>query len=416
MTAGPVAGVPLRSGFDHATSPQLVSGSFDGWTRLRGESPAFRSNIAGSYDLWYLLRYDDIRAALQDPELFSSRSVQYLGDSPSRMLPEELDPPEHAKYRRLLNEPLSPSAVRAREPQLRAFCAALIDDLAGRGSCDFLADFAQKFPTVIFMELMGLPVGKTAEFIARAQVVLHTTGAEDPDFARRGGAALQIIADIAEAVAAHRAEPRDDLIGHLIAATIDDRPVTDDELYQIGFLLYLAGLDTVANVLTYSFRYLAGNPGLRAALRAHPERIPEAAEEFLRFFSIATTVRVVTRDSEFAGCPMKAGDRVVLPTASAGRDAAQFPDSNAFRPGRAPNRHLAFGAGPHRCAGSHLARLELRVALEEWHRRIPDYEVAHAAAISEHVGAVAGLTALPLRWPPGPSPDATRNPDLEEPT
>lgn len=390
--------VVLRRGFDHATSPELLGGSFGGWGRLRAEGRAFRSDIGGSYDLWYLLRYEDIRAALQDYELFSSRSIQYLGDSPQRMLPEELDPPEHSKYRRLLNTPLAPNAIRARTEQIRLFCVSLIEDIAPRGECDFLTDFAQRFPTTIFMDLMGLPADKTAEFIARAQTVLHLTGDQDPDFRRRAAAAIDIIADIGAAVASRRAEPRDDLISGLVSSTVDDRLLTDDELYQLGFLLYLAGLDTVANVLTYSFRYLAANPGLRRLLRSEPDRVPDAVEEFLRYFSIASTVRVVTRDTEFAGCQMKAGDRVVLPTASAGRDANQYPDPDEFRLDRFPNPHLAFGAGPHRCAGAHLARLELRIALEEWHRKIPDYELVADRPVTEYVGAVAGLTALPLRW------------------
>jgi cytochrome P450 len=403
VTHNSPASVPLRHGFDHATSPELLDGSFDGWSKLRAESSAFRSDVADSYDLWYLLHYDDIRAALQDYELFSSRSVQYLGDSPQRMLPEELDPPEHAKYRRLLNAPLAPNAVRSRTEQVRAFCVSLIEEIAPRGECDFLTDFAQRFPTAIFMDLMGLPVDKTAEFITSARTVLHVTGDQDPDFSRRAAAALEIVAHIGATVAARRAEPQDDLVSRLLSSTVDDRPLTDDELYQLGFLLYLAGLDTVANVLTYAFCYLAGNSDLRRLLRAEPERIPDAVEEVLRLFSIASTVRVVTRDAEFAGCPMKAGDRVVLPTASAGRDADQYPDPDEFRLDRFPNPHLAFGAGPHRCPGAHLARLELRIALEEWHRRIPDYELADREAISEYVGAVAGLTALPLRWPVSPA-------------
>ncbi len=399
VTKDPSAGVPLRPGFDHQTSPDLLGGSFCGWSKLRAEGRAFRSDIAGSYDLWYLLRYDDIRSALQDYDLFSSRSVQYLGDGPRQMIPEELDPPEHAKYRRLLNPPLAPAAVRGRADQIRALAVSLIDDLAPQGGCDFLTDFAQRLTTTIFMNLMGLPAEQTAEFIARAQTVLHVTGEQDPDFSKRAAAALEIIADIGASVAARRAEPRDDMISLLVNSTVDDRPLTDEELYQLGFLLYLAGLDTVANVLTYSFRYLAGNPSLRHLLRDEPDRIPDAVEEFLRYFSIASTVRVVTRDAEFAGCPMKAGDRVVLPTASAGRDGDQYPDPDDFRLDRFPNPHLAFGAGPHRCAGAHLARLELRIALEEWHRRIPDYELAGSEPIAEYVGAVAGLTALPLRWP-----------------
>ena len=404
VTQNSSASVPLRPGFDHATSPELLGGSFDGWSRLRADGRAFRSDIGRSYDLWYLLRYDDIRAALQDYDLFSSRSVQYLGDSSQRMLPEELDPPEHAKYRRLVNAPLAPNAVRSRGEQVRAFCVSLMEEIAPRGECDFLTDFAQRFSTAIFMDLMGLPVDKTAEFITSARTVLHVTGDQDPDFSRRAAAAMEIIAHIGATVASRRAEPKADLVSVLLSSTVDDRPLTDDELYQLGFLLYLAGLDTVANVLTYAFRYLAGNSWLRRLLRAEPDKIPDAVEEFLRLFSIASTVRVVTRDAEFAGCPMKAGDRVVLPTASAGRDENQYPDPDEFRLDRFPNPHLAFGAGPHRCAGAHLARLELRIALEEWHRRIPDYEVPDRESLSEYVGAVAGLTALPLRWPISPAP------------
>src|ERR1700733_9570903 len=380
--------VPLRAGFDHATSPELVGDSFGGWSRLRAEAPAFRSDIADTYDLWYLLRYADIRAALHDHELFSSRSVQYLGDSPQRLLPEELDPPEHAKYRRLLNAPLSPNAVRAREEQIRTLCVTLIDEIAPRGECDFLTGFAQRFPTTIFLDLMGLPAGKTSEFVARAQTVLHATGA---------------------AVASRRETPGDDMISRLLSSTVDDRPLTDDELYQLGFLLYLAGLDTVANGLTYSVPFLAGRPDRRSLLRDEPDKIPQAVEELLRFFSIASTVRVVTSDTIFAGCPMKAGDRVVLPTAPAGRDGGEYQNPDEFKLDRFPNPHLAFGAGPHRCAGAHLARLELRIALEEWHRRIPDYELAGGKPVAEYVGAVAGLTALPLRWLTTPQNEGARD-------
>lgn len=392
--------VLLRPGFDHATDPLLLAGSQAGWAALAAQGRAFRSDLAGSYDLWYLLRYDDIRAALEDYELFSSRSVQYLDNGPSRMIPEELDPPEHAAYRRLLNEPLSPGAVRALEPEIRSGCAALVAGLASRGQCEFLTDFALPFPGMIFMRLLGLPADRTAGFIARAQALLRSTAADDPGFARRRAAAGQITADIAEALDRHRsaAERGDDILSRLLGSTVDGRPLTDAELTQMGFLLYLAGLDTVASALAFAFRYLAGQPGLRAALAAEPARIPAAVEELLRYFSFVSTARVVTRDAEFAGCPMKAGDRVVLPLAAADRDPAEFGDPAEFRPGRSPNRHLAFGAGPHRCAGSHLARLELQVAIAEWHRLIPDYEVAPGTAIREYAGGVAGLSSLPLTW------------------
>lgn len=393
--------VPLRAGFDHSCDPGLLAGHFAEWSTLRSETPAFRSDRAAEfgYDLWYLLRYDDIHAALHDTELFSSSTVQYLGNSSQRMVPEELDPPEHTKFRQLLSRPLSPGNVLKLEDEVRARCTSLIDEIASRGKCDYVHDFALRFPTRMFCSIMGLPVEHTDELVALAQTVLHLPSEEDPTMETRGGAVLEIVGHLAEGFDARRQHPEDDLMSQLVAARIDEEPMSDEDRFAMGFLLFLAGLDTVANVLAYSTRHLAEDPSLRVALTEDPSRWPIAIEELLRLYSIASTSRVVTRDTVFAGCPMKAGDRVVLPTAAAGRDPDQFDRADDLVVGRAPNRHLAFGAGPHRCVGAHLARLELRVAMEEWHRRIPIYELAPGAMITEHVGAVAGMDSLPLVWP-----------------
>jgi cytochrome P450 len=392
--------VPTHAGFDHSTDPQLLADHYAEWTRLQAEQRAFRSEVAGEYDLWYLLQHDDINEAFKDTELFSSRTVQYLGETMQTLLPEELDPPEHGKYRRILNPSLSPDAVAKLEPEIRERCVGLIEEVADAGQCDFVRDIALRFPTAIFLQLMGLPVDHVDELVALARTILHTTAEHDPDFSIRATAAFEIVGHLTAAFEARRAQPADDLVSALLAGSVDGRPLTDDELVGMGFLLYLAGLDTVANVLSYSIRHLAGDDALRASLSSDPERWPTAVEEFLRFYSIATTARVVTRDAEFAGCPMRAGDRVVLPTAAASRDPHVFDHADTFDPDRPANRHMAFGAGPHRCVGAHLARLELRVAMEEWHRRIPDYAVAPGAVIHEAVGAVAGMDSLPLTWTP----------------
>jgi cytochrome P450 len=154
----------------------------------------------------------------------------------------------------------------------------------------------------------------------------------------------------------------------------------------------------VAGELSYAFLHLANNPGQRAMVTQHPEAIPAFLEEVLRMYAIVTTTRIVTTDTVFAGCPMKQGDRVVLATAAANLDPEDFDDPTTFDPAREPNRHIAFGAGPHRCLGSHLARLELRVAIEEWHKRIPDYAVAPGTVLTHRVGGVGGLLGLPLVW------------------
>src|SRR4051812_11325057 len=399
MTTTAPTAAPLRPRFDHASDPALLARHRAEWSRLREETPVFRSDIAGSYDLFYLLRYEDNLKALQDYETFSSRTVQYLGDSTHKMIPEELDPPDHTKYRRALSPHFTPGVVRTWEDEIRSLCVSLIEEFRDRGHGDFTQDFAQKFPTTIFLRIMGLPVEQRDEFIRRAHVILRTKKAEeDPDGAIRGAATQQIIGDLAAVIAARRQEPRDDLVSHLLAERIDGEPIGDAEFFAMGFLLYIAGLDTVASVLTYSFKHLAENPGLRRMLIEKPEMIPDAVEEFLRFFSIASGARVVTRDTEFAGVPMKEGDRILYCTAAAGRDPEQFSDPDTFIPDRKPNRHLAFGAGPHRCVGSHLARLELRIALEEWHKRIPDYRIPEGTQFREWVGSVAQLEALPLEW------------------
>ncbi|MCU1395518.1 MAG: cytochrome [Ilumatobacteraceae bacterium] len=398
MTTEPIT-VPLRKGFDHNSNAALIADHRGEWKRLREESPVFRSDKAGDYTLWYLLTYTDNHAAMQDWETFSSSTVQAIGDSAHKLMPVELDPPEHTKYRRLLSAEFSPSAAERMEPDIRQLCVELIDAFADKGQCDVVADFAMKFPTTVFLRMMGLPVEHLDAFLDRAHRLIQTSKDDDPDGSKRAIAAMEIVGDIAAVIAARRQAPQKDLASHLVAAEIDNAPIGDMELYAMGFLLYVAGLDTVANIIGYSLHHLALDPALRQRLIDDPSLIPEANEEFLRLYSLATGARVVTRDVEFAGCPMKQGDRIVYSTASAGRDPQQFPDPDTLILGRTPNRHLAFGAGPHRCVGAHLARLELRIALEEWLRRIPDFRLADEAVVTEHVGAVSGLDTVPLVWP-----------------
>jgi cytochrome P450 len=213
------------------------------------------------------------------------------------------------------------------------------------------------------------------------------------------GAYVMMMSEYMNAVLEERrTERQDDIVSYLLELRVDGRPLDDDELRQICTLLYAAGLDTVAGQLGYTFLHLAQHAEHRRLVIEQPERIPAFVEEALRMYSIVTTNRIVTRDVEFAGCPMKAGDRVLLSIPAADRDPLAFPDSTTFDVDRVSNRHIAFAAGPHRCLGSHLARLELRIALEEWHRRIPEYRVADGIDVRFHVGGVAGVDNLPLVW------------------
>jgi cytochrome P450 len=391
--------IPLLSQFNHENDSALVREYPAVWDSLRQHGRAFRSDVTG-WNIWYLLGFDDQREAFQKSDLFSSRVVSPFVEEKAQMpwIPLTLDPPEHQKYRRLLNPWFSEATARELGPRVRERCIELIESFRPVGRCDLVSDFARLFPTTIFMKIMGLPVEESGKFLAWIDELMHTSEAADSGGSIRAGAQQQITRYLGELIKARRMDPRDDLVTYLSRATIDDRLLTDMELLAISFLLYMAGLDTVAGMLTYIFRHLAEHPDHRRILCEHPESIPDAVEEFLRYYAIVTTSRLVTRDVEFAGCPMRAGDRVVLPTAASNRDPLQIADAGEFILDRTQNRHLSFGAGPHRCLGSHLARVELAVAIEEWHRRIPEYCIEQGAKITQHVAGVAGLDTLPLKW------------------
>ena len=404
------AGVPTVA-FRHDTDADALRDPFVTWDRLRAQHGAFLSDAA-DHPVWVLARYDDIHTALQDARTFSSAIItpgyRTAAGEPEpemfaglKLIPEQLDPPEHTKYRQLLNPLLTPQKVKVLAPELRARCVELIDGFAREGEVEFVEQFARRFPTTIFMGLMGLPVEEADTFLAWVADLMHGGSADgdaEENRNRAAAAAMAIFGYLSELIAARRTEPTDDWVSYLLTCSIDDRPLTQEELMQISFLLYMAGLDTVAGALGYAFRHLAENPTDRRQIIERPDVVPSAVEEFLRAYAIVTTCRVVTREVELGGCPMKPGDRVVLPMAAANRDPDEFPGAADVDLRREANRHLGFGAGPHRCLGSHLARAELAIALEEWHRRIPDYRVAPGAVLRQHVGGVAGLDGLPLVW------------------
>lgn len=389
--------VPLRPGFDHGTDPEVLQRHPYVWDDLREQSQAFGSD-AMPWTLWYLTRFDDVQAAFQQHGVFSSSQVNYNVNDTHQWIPAQVDPPDHTKYRVLLNPLFGTRAVAAMEPGVRSLSRSLVQGLVATGGCDFVARFAHRVPSGVFMQLMGLPAEQADVFLGWAKALLHTSETSDPDGAIRKDASRTIYRYLAEVIAARRITPGDDVVSHLLGTQVDGRPVTDDELREMCFLLYVAGMDTTAGVFSYAFRHLAEHPEHRRLLIDNPAAIESFVEEVLRFYSIVATSRVVCDDVEFAGCPMRTGDRIVLSTTGANRDPRQFADADRFIPDRAPNRHIAFGAGIHRCVGAPLARMELRVAIDEWLRVIPDFSIATGTTIIQHVGGAAGLDALPLVW------------------
>ncbi|WP_246178580.1 cytochrome P450 [Actinomadura decatromicini] len=379
--------------FDPGVAGRPVGAAHALFDELRGLHPVVRSDRG----FWVLTRYDAIMDACRSPGLFSNSAISALDADPAyRWIPEMLDPPEHTVWRRLLRPLFTPARARAMRDDAERRCADLVDGLAAQGTCDFVADFARVFPTSIFLELMGLPAERLPEFLAWENAILHTPSSEGGE-ARRTTMA-DVAACFTELIAARRRDPRDDIVTAALSFRVGDRPVADEELLSLFVLLFLAGLDTVSAALSYAFWHLARHDADRTRVANDPGVVPSAVEELLRAYAIVVIGRKVTRDAEVHGCPMKAGDMVLLPLAAADRDPRAFPDAHVVDLDRHPNRHIAFGAGPHHCLGAHLARLELQIAIREWHARIPDYRVPDGARVTEHAGQVLGLESLPLEW------------------
>jgi len=368
------------------------------YDQLRAQNRMLFSDFGPAGGFFITTRHDDMLQVLQDPETWSSRTMMVLDPNPQTLwIPEMLDPPEHTTWRQQLGPLFSPKQVDRLEDAVRSRVVELIDGFEDAGACDFAADFANKFPTSVFLEMMGLPVEELDTFMAWEADILHGDNATPEGLGRMQAAMGEVMGYFAGLVEKRRADPQDDIISKALAFDIDGRPPTQDELLAFLLLMFMAGLDTVTQNLNYSIYHLASHPEDRARLVSEPALIPSAIEEFVRAYSIVIGGRKATRDTEIGGCPIKAGQMILVPLSSACRDEAEFPDSTTVKIDRTPNNHIGFGAGPHRCLGSHLARREMKIALEEWHKRIPDYRLADGAAPKEH-GGMLGLDSVPLVW------------------
>jgi cytochrome P450 len=372
------------------------------WERLGSLGHRAIRSEAGPKPIWFLLDGEDIRTALKRWDLFSSRIVLPFQEEPTHTwIPEEVDPPLHPKYRQIFNEWFSPRRIKESEPAIRAWCVQLVEELMDRDEIDFVNDFALKFPGGYFMTFVGLPMEMMETFFGWMENIVEylyyaktETDPDSPEGASFDQPVLQYLKSVFDE---RRTEPRDDFFSFLLAKRIDDRPLNEDELLNIAILLYMAGLDTVASMLSFWWEYLADNPEHRQRIIDDPAITPNAVEELLRYFATTATGRLVTQDVEFAGCPMRQGDRVVLPAMVANRDERVYENAKSVDFDRPDTGHLTFAAGPHRCAGAHLARAELRIALEEWHKRIPHYEIADRTKVKKRGGGQIGVDSLPLR-------------------
>ncbi|WP_051441018.1 cytochrome P450 [Ensifer sp. WSM1721] len=364
---------------------------------LHAGPPIFFSpnNTRDGRGTWVITRAKDQRRVLQDPETFSShRSIfaSALGEN-WPMIPLELDPPVHAVFRSLLNPLFSPKRVMALEPAVRERAVALIDRIsASSTSCDVMKDFAFPFAVSIFLCFLGLSDERLDTFVGWGKDLLHGGAV------KRTVAARAIVQFIDELAALRRKDPVVDFMTFIVEAEVDGRPLTGEEVRGIGVLLLVAGLDTVATAIGFDLAYLARNLEDQELLRNEPERIVPAAEELLRAYSTVQMIRVARKDIDFEGAPIRKGDYISCATMIANRDPAEFDHPNTIDLAREDNRHSAFACGPHRCLGSHLARREIVVGLEEWLARIPAFRIKEGTSPITYGGHVFGIENLILDW------------------
>jgi cytochrome P450 len=349
-----------------------------------------------------LSRYEDVVFALRHPKIFSSEMDIHLALGTERpMIPQQVDPPAQTRYRKILDSQFSRQRVLGLEPAIRRHANELIDRVIDAGECEFDRAFAIPLPCRAFLAIMGLPQDDLELFLELKDGIIRPPVPPADlvaayEFRTKTG--KRIYAYFERVIDERLAAPRDDLVTYFTRAEVDGHKLSRNEILDICYLFLLGGLDTVTATLGCSMAYLAANPAQRRRLVDDPAITPLAVEELLRWETPVTMVpRVLKEDVTIGDVKLEAGTLVNLLIGAADVDEREFVDAHRVDFDRERNRHLAFGAGPHRCLGSHLARMELRAALEEWHRRIPDYAIKPGETPRVSPG-IREVTYLPLVW------------------
>jgi cytochrome P450 len=397
QAASPLTDEWCRDHFDHLSAD--LAEEFPGTlARMRSQCPVARSDQYGGF--WVVTRYEDVLQVAQDWATFSSADGLTVPRAPIavRNLPVEVDPPLHRVYKRLINAYFTPVAVAPWEQRTRALATRLIDAFIEEGRCEFMDDFARRYPARSFFELaLNAPEGDIDRV---AYMASKSSVPNDPEAAECWAGLSQWISSFVEQRRSQA--PREDVVDGVLNAEIEGRPITDEEIVGIVQLLILGGLETTAGALGLAMLRFCDQPEIPALLQSQPDLVPAAVEELLRldgpFIAIA---RTATRDVEIGGQRIAPGDKVIIYWAAADRDAAEFRHPDTFALDRRHNRHLAFGAGPHRCAGSNLARMNMRIALTEIVARLRDLKLRDGTHIHYHTTFTRAPLAVPITFTPG---------------
>lgn len=345
---------------------------------------------------WLMTHYEDIFHVLRHPEIFTTRGSMAFPRDPDNyfyLIPLEMDPPDHRKYRNILDPMLSPKAVAKLGGTIHKLANDLIDQFIDKGECEYTKAFGRPLPVSVFLDLMGLPQDMRDTFVGWAMGLLH---AQDREIA--GKAMRECCAYLQTVIQEKTHHPDSGAVSAIVHGKLGSEPITGRDIFGFTFFLFIAGLDTVFATLNHIFLWLAENPERRKEIIHNPQNMDAILEELLRVFSVTFSGRNLTQDYELQGVKMKKGDKVTCVLPAANFDPAVFPNPrevNFHRP-RKPN--LAFTAGVHSCMGAHLARLEIKIAIVEFLKRIPDFEVRKGTKIEYWPGGVIGPKALPLTW------------------
>ncbi len=378
--------------FDHL-DPRWIENPYPIWDELRRRCPiAHTDRFLGVY---FPSRYEDVRAIAYDTEHFSSRRIVVRESPPPRQPapPITSDPPHHRPAKTVLLPAFTPEAISHHELRTRDICRELLDRVAGKPGCDAAVDYAQEIPVRVIAHMLGVPEADGAQFRKWIHEVLELGITDDQALAR---ASAEMTAYFSERMTDRRVSPRDDLISYFVHTRIDGELMTEQHINGTLRLLLIAGIDTTWSAIGSCLWHLAGHPADRERLLAEPELMPFAVEEFLRAYAPVTMAREVVAETQVNGCRFEAGQMVLLSFPAANRDPAVFPDADRVVIDRKENRHAAFGLGIHRCIGSNLARMEIRVALQEWLARIPTFRLDANGAVKWSEGTVRGPRRLPV--------------------
>ncbi|MFM2234741.1 MAG: hypothetical protein RL296_400 [Actinomycetota bacterium] len=383
--------------------PSFVANPYPGYSEIReSECPIARTErYEGS---WLPTRYEDVVALAQEYEIFTSRGILVMPPPPGQAEgayggvaapPITSDPPDHHWHRRLILPVFAPQAVAKYEQSTRDLCNALIDDFIDKGKADAAADYAQHIPVRVISNMLGVPLDMEETFTGWVRGVLENM----TDMELRKRSRLAIIEYFLAQVEDRKKNPREnDLISELMNTEVEGKKVPIEYVLGVCNLMLVAGIDTTWSAIGSVMWHMAQHPEHRKQLRENDDLWPTAIEELLRVYAPVTMARIVDRDIEFQGCPMKAGDRVLMAFPAANRDPRQFENPDEVILDREHNRHVAFGSGIHRCAGSNLARLEVRVALQTWLERIPEFELVDPATVTWAGGQVHGPRSCMVKF------------------